>query len=255
MERLAFNRTGVGEPLILLHPLGADRHVWSPVLELLAPHRDVLAVDLPGFGSSPPLAADQEAHPRRLAAEVSALLSDLGLAGGRAHVAGCSLGGWVALEMAARGDAASVTAIAPAGLWAQSLGDKPELARRIARLVGPVLGPAMRIDSVRRLALGRTVAHPERVPSEEAAALVRAYAAGRGFTAANRAMRAGRFEALDSIAVPVTLAWPEHDRLVARPRSTSPKIRQLDLEDCGHIPMWDDPRAVADALLCGSSRG
>ncbi|MEJ7787901.1 MAG: alpha/beta fold hydrolase, partial [Solirubrobacteraceae bacterium] len=124
MTALAFDRTGRtpdgacgtpmgtgGEPLVLLHPLGGDRRVWRPVLERLAPHRDVIAVDLPGFGGSPALADEQ--HPIALAAAVSGLLRELGIDGGRAHLAGNSLGGWVALEVALAGDAASVTAIAP----------------------------------------------------------------------------------------------------------------------------------------------
>ncbi len=48
---------------------------------------------------------------------------------------------------------------------------------------------------------------PERVPYEDALRLVRAYADAPGFEAANRGMRAGRFDGLAEIAVPLTLAW------------------------------------------------
>jgi pimeloyl-ACP methyl ester carboxylesterase len=65
-------------------------------------------------------------------------------------------------------------------------------------------------------------------------------------------MRAGTFRGLDRISVPVTLVWPEYDRLVARPRSLPPSVRNLELPDCGHLPTWDDPPAVAAALLAGS---
>src|ERR671912_2077876 len=78
-------RTGTGEPLILIHPLGAELVVWEPVLSRLAEHRDVIAVDLPGFGSSPPLPAGQEPTPQALAAALGRFLDRLGL--GRAHVA------------------------------------------------------------------------------------------------------------------------------------------------------------------------
>jgi pimeloyl-ACP methyl ester carboxylesterase len=53
---LAHHRTGRGSPLVLLHALGADRHVWDPVVPLIAARREVIAVDLPGFGQSLPLA-------------------------------------------------------------------------------------------------------------------------------------------------------------------------------------------------------
>jgi pimeloyl-ACP methyl ester carboxylesterase len=250
---LAYDRTGHGEPLVLLHPLGADRHVWDPVLPALRAHRDVLTVDLPGFGCSPPL-TDGAPHPRRLAARVIELLRALGLDEGRAHLAGNSLGGWVALEIACAGHATSVTAIAPAGLWAKPLAPKPQGARRLARLARPALAPLMRSTAIRRLALAGTVAHPELVPSAHAAALLRAYATAPGFTAVNRAMRARTFTRLAAIDVPVTLVWPEHDRLVTRPAALSGAVREVILAGCGHVPMWDDPAAVATALLAGSAR-
>ena len=52
---LDFDRAGSGEPLVLLHPLGADRGVWEPVTGLLTEQHDVIAMDMPGFGRSPEL--------------------------------------------------------------------------------------------------------------------------------------------------------------------------------------------------------
>ncbi|WP_051223020.1 alpha/beta fold hydrolase [Conexibacter woesei] len=248
---LAYDRSGSGPPLVLLHPLGADRRVWRPVIPGLTAQRDVIAVDLPGFGDSPALSGD-DASPRALAAAVARFLADdLGLAA-PPHVAGNSLGGWVALELALSGAAASVVAIAPAGLWERPLAPKPELARSVARALGPVAGAAMRVPSLRRAALAGSVGHPDRVPPRDAAALIDAYGSAPGFTAANRAMRAGTFGGLNAITVPVTLAWPERDRLIARPHAVPPRVRQVDLPGCGHIPMWDDPAAVAAVLLAGS---
>lgn len=250
--QVAFERSGAGDPLVLLHPLGADRNVWRPVLELLCPLRDVVCVDLPGFGASPPLASDRPADPSALANAVVGLLARLGLDHGRAHLAGNSLGGWVALEVAAVGHAASVTAIAPAGLWSSSLQPKPQIARSLVRLAEPLIGPAMRSTALRRVALASVAAHPERIPADQAATLIRSYAGASGFAAVNRAMRAGRFTGLAEIGVPVTLAWPDRDRLVDRPRQTPANVENLVLAGCGHVPMWDDPRAVAAALLAGS---
>jgi pimeloyl-ACP methyl ester carboxylesterase len=97
-----------------------------------------------------------------------------------------------------------------------------------------------------------TTAHPERIPPAAARRLVRAYALAPGFTATNDAMRSARFEGLERIRVPVTLAWPDRDRLVARPRSLPPSVRNVVLRDCGHLPTWDDPEQVAAVLLSGS---
>jgi len=254
----------------LLHALGTDRHMWDPVLERLASERDVIALDMPGFGGSPTLAAagpvataDGDARgrvapvaggavtPAELAAAVHAHLCALGV--DRPHVAGNSLGGWVALELARAGHARSVSAIAPAGLWAEPLMPKRSTARRLARAARPFLPVLLRGERGRRIALAGTTAHPERVPRAAAIALVRSYADAPGFEAANAGMRAGRFTGLADIDVPLTLAWPEHDRLVGRPRSVPATAREFALPGCGHLPTWDDPERVAEVLLAGSS--
>jgi pimeloyl-ACP methyl ester carboxylesterase len=253
---LACERRGSGPPLVLLHPLGADRHVWDPVLDRLERERDVIAPDLPGFGGSPPLVLGDglSPTPERLAVAVRRFVeTELDLDGAPWHVAGNSLGGWVALALALDGAVASVTAIAPAGLWARPLGPKPSVARRAARVAAPIAGLASRSARLRGLILGGSVGHPERVPPAAAARLVRAYAHGPGFPAVNAAMRAGHFTELAGIEVPVTLAWPQLDRLVARPRALPPHVRNVTLTDCGHIPTWDDPDAVATVLLDGSA--
>ena len=70
---LNYLRRGRGEPLVLIHPLGAELVVWEPVLDRLACERDVIAVDLPGFGGSAPLAGGAAPAPEVLAESVSAL--------------------------------------------------------------------------------------------------------------------------------------------------------------------------------------
>jgi pimeloyl-ACP methyl ester carboxylesterase len=245
---LGYDRAGSGEPLVLIHSLGTDRCVWHPVLDRLAAHRDVIAVDLPGFGESGAL--DGPPAPRALAAAVALFLAELGVH--YPHVAGNSLGGWVALELGLDGTAASVTAISPAGLWSRALPPKPSIARGIARAATPVLAAVLGSERGRRLALGATMAHPERVPPRDALRLVRAYAAAPGYETVNAAMRAGRFQGLERIAVPLTFGWPDRDRLVARPRGLPASARNVVLHDCGHVPMWDAPDQVTDLLLGGS---
>src|SRR3954447_12633135 len=112
---LTYTRIGSGQPLVLLHALGLSRSAWDPVVPALSQHFDVIAVDLPGFGASAPLPAQVEPTPAALAEAVAALLAELGVT--TVHVAGNSLGGWVALELAALTPVASLTLLAPAGLW------------------------------------------------------------------------------------------------------------------------------------------
>lgn len=249
---LAHDRTGSGEPLVLIHPLGGDRGVWEPVTPLLAPRFDVIALDMPGFGDSAELPPEVEATAPALAAEVVATLDALGVE--RAHVVGNSLGGWVALEFAKTDRCLSVTGLCPAGFWSRPLGPRPELARRAARALIPALGPLLRTERGRDLILRGPVAHPERVPPAAAKRLVRAYALSPGFDRANAEMRRTLFEGFDEIDVPITLAWAEHDRLVSPPRTVPAAIETALLRDCGHVPMWDDPERVAEVIEAGVDR-
>jgi pimeloyl-ACP methyl ester carboxylesterase len=264
---IVHTRRGSGPPLVLVHALGTDRHMWDPVIDRLAGQRDVIAIDMPGFGDSPPLnglgrrrdapawrddtlVPDARATPGALARAVHAHLLALGIE--RPHVAGNSLGGWVSLELALAGHARSVTAIAPAGLWSQPLLPKRSLARLAARALRPALPALLRSERGKHAALGSTIARPQQVPYDAALALVRAYADAPGFEAANAGMRAGRFDGLERIRVPLTLAWPEFDRLVSRPRNVPATAREFILRGCGHMPTWDDPEQVAKVLLAGS---
>src|SRR4051794_5099120 len=112
-SRLAFDRTGQGEPLVLLHGQGFDRRSFDPVVPLLAGERDVIAVDLPGHGESPRQPKGAGNAPRDLAVAVGELLDELGLA--TAHIPGNSSGRRGALEARQAGRARAVPPLAPAG--------------------------------------------------------------------------------------------------------------------------------------------
>ena len=122
---LAYDRTGSGPPLVLVHGLGSCKEMWRPVVPLLAREREVIAVDLPGFGASPPGPETVEG----LADAVAGFADELGLE--RPHVAGNSLGGGVALELAARGRVRSACGVSPIGF-----GNHREMAYARAVLVG-----------------------------------------------------------------------------------------------------------------------
>jgi pimeloyl-ACP methyl ester carboxylesterase len=220
--------------------------MWDSIAERLSERREVIALDLPGFGESPPLTAEKPT-PRALAAAVAQRLESIGVS--RPHVVGNSLGGWVGLELGLSGAASRVTAIAPAGLWPEPLVPKHGIAHRVGRALLPLLGRLAATRQGRSLLLSRAVAHPCRVPPAQAAHLVRAYALAPGFTAVNDAMRAGRFEGLEQIPCPVTLVWPDHDRLIQRPVWVPDRIDNVVLSDSGHIPVWDAPDALVEIVL------
>lgn len=246
---LAYDRCGEGPPLVLIHGLGGSRRDWDPVIGLLEGHHELIAVDLPGFGESPPLEGAM-VLPSQLAAAVGDLLGSLEL--DPAHAAGNSLGAWVALELAAAGSARSVTGLCAAGLWSRPLGPRPGRLdpQGLARLARPLLPGIARSGALRRAALRGQLAHPERMPAAAAARTLASYASARGYGSANNGMRAGRFD-LDSAAleVPVTLAWGDQDQLVRPPRRPPASARTIWLTDCGHLAMWDQPALVARTIL------
>lgn len=250
---VGYDRRGAGEPLVLLHGIGHHRGAWLPVLDRLAAAHDVIALDLPGFGESP-APATPLADMAALVAQVAAFFDALGLA--RPHVVGNSLGGAIALELAAAGRAASVTALSPAGFctprevrWAlRVLGTH----RLVARLPEPLLRRAIRVAAVRSAAYAMIVARPRRLAAETALADALAMARAPAFRAVARAGRRYAFHGQPS--VPVTIAWGDRDRILpyrqaALARERLPAARHVALPGCGHVPMHDDPELVAEVIL------
>lgn len=258
---LAFERAGSGPPLVLLHGLGHRRQAWDAVLDLLTPHRDVIAVDLPGHGASPPLRAqDGESAVVTIADELGELLSTLGLA--RPHVAGNSLGGALALVLAARGQAASVTALSPAGFWNHRYQVSYahgffEFALATSKALRNAVPALSRSTAGRALLFGMLVGRPGLLSAEQARGDV------AGIAQAKPVIRAvfatfTEFTAAIPDGVPVTVGWGSRDRLLfpanARVvRRRLPQARLMALPGCGHLPMTDDRELVARVLLEGSS--
>jgi pimeloyl-ACP methyl ester carboxylesterase len=261
MTALAFTRTGSGDPLVLLHGLGLSRHSWDPVTATLAERYDVIAVDLPGFGDSAPLPAQTEASPATLAHAVGELLDDLGV--DAPHVVGNSLGGWVALELARSRTTTSVTLLSPAGLWRDrtplycrvSLRGSRWLARHLTRLLGLVVGTR----PGRTMVLGQTHGRPWRMSAARAKAVLREMGHCPGFDAALKGTAARRFRDGQAIVAPVTVAFGSRDVLLLRRQSRHldqlPAHARVDsLRGCGHIPMTDDPAAVAGLVTSSCER-
>ena len=259
-SRLAFDRTGRGEPLVLLHGQGFSRRSFDPVVPLLAAERDVIAVDLPGHGESPRQPKGAGNAPRDLAVAVGELLDELGLT--TAHIAGNSSGGWVALELGRSGRARTVTALAPAGLWRRSAAPLHIRAgmrqsRLSAKVVRRLFPNAPRSRAGRALAAIQVSGHPFHVPYQPARDTVHAMASAPGFRETLRALEKERFTDGGEITVPVTVAWGTRDRVllpgVARHRDQLPdQTRWVRLRGCGHVPMFDDPDATAALLLQAS---
>jgi pimeloyl-ACP methyl ester carboxylesterase len=245
-------RLGSGAPMLLLHGIGHRWQAWTPVLDDLARDFEVVAVDMPGFGKSPPLPppVSLEAGVDRIAGVMDALGWD------RAHVVGNSLGGWMALELGLRDRALSVCGLAPAGLWHDPAAIERRLRRLFAlwvggaRRAGPTVG-LLRFRAVRTLALYGLFGRPWLIPGAEAIADAR----GLARSAFDETFAAGaglRFTGGRSLDVPVTIAWCSRDPLFSPQRCGVVELpadtRVAMLRGCGHIPMWDDPPRVLDTI-------
>ena len=267
---IGYDRAGAGEPLVLVHGLGGSRRIWEPVLPFLTERRDVITVDLPGFGASPALPTGVTPTNGALADRLVAFFDALGL--DRPHVAGTSLGGHVCLELGVRRAVRSVTVTSPTGFWTKS---EMKYTRRLVSFLRasavlnlPVIPLLARSAAGRRVLVGSTFHRPGNLTPAAAVDTVRTLVRSPGLQAvadaANRerlggapASTAEAASVLDPAyasalaAIPVTIAWAEHDKFLKirqadRARAALPAAQHVVLRGCGHLATWDDPEAVAE---------
>jgi pimeloyl-ACP methyl ester carboxylesterase len=250
------HREGSGPTLVLLHGVGHHWQAWRPVISLLAAQFDVVACDTPGFGASAPLASSIEPTIPAYVDAFEWFFAELGLE--RPHVAGNSMGGAIALELARHRSVSSASAFSPAGFWS-----RPELRFCQASLgalaaVPPRARPLM--EALARTRAGRlalfsqTFGYPLRLPSEEAVATLRDAWSSPALAQTLKAFDRNRFEAGEQLHhTPVTIAWGERDRLLPyrlqapRARALLPSALHVTL-GAGHVPFYDDPGAVAEVI-------
>ena len=253
---ISHHRQGSGPALVLLHGVGHHWQAWRPVIDLLASDFEAVACDLPGFGHSPPLTAGIEPTIPAYADEFEWFFAELGL--GRPHVAGNSMGGAIALELARRRAARAATAFSPAGFWTPA-------ERRYCQLSLGMLAKTPRaarrpLEALARTRAGRVAlfsqlfAFPARIPVDEALAGLRDAWDAPAFAGALAAFDGYAFGAPDELRrVPVTIAWGNRDRLLPyarqarRARAMLPSGTHVTL-GTGHVPFYDDPAAVAAVI-------
>lgn len=256
------HREGSGEPLVLIHGVGHHWQGFQAVIPDLARDFDVIATDSPGFGES---AALRHAGPPTIPTYVDAFeqwFHDQGL--DRPHVAGNSMGGAIALELAKRGAVRSATALSPAGFWnAAELRYATVILKTIANTPKPLrpgVRAALRTAAGRKAILGVLIRWPERLAADDAIATTEAAWAAPSFNAAIDAFHHYRYASPSTpIDVPTTVAWGNRDLLLPywsqapRARTLVPEATHVTL-GAGHLPMTDDPRAVATAIRSTARR-
>lgn len=253
---LAHDRRGSGTPIVLIHGIGHRRQAWDPVATRLAESYDVIAVDLTGFGLSPGHPAGSTHDPEAFADHLVANFKAWGLE--KPHVAGNSLGGAIALELARRGEVASAVALAPAGFidWKGAGAALPLVAMRLASFAvpAPALRAACRVALVRSVIGWPLYAHPERHSAASTYGDAIAMKRARGFErTAVTCLRTITRPFRGALQAPVTIAWGTKDRILpysqmARARRLVPQARFVTLEGAGHVPMADCPDEIVAVI-------
>lgn len=255
-----------------MHGTGGSHAIWRPVIELLKADREIIAVDLPGSGTSPAIPNRLAATNLEFADRVSALIDQLGLE--RPHVAGTSIGGHVALLLGAAGTARSVVAFSPTGFWnrwqslyTRSLSRSMRIGAQLSTPLVPVLANTV---VGRMMMLGTGFARPAVVPPADAARVATDMRTSTGFAGigrhANRERLGGAPASTTAAAavvdesirdglreVPTTIAWAEKDlylplRQAAVAKRALPDAKHVLLTGCGHLATWDNPALIAQLL-------
>lgn len=254
LSQLTYDRAGSGTPVVLLHGVGHRRQAWEPLFERLAARYDVIAVDLAGFGDSPPYPRGVPYDMDNACADLSANFAAWGCP--TPHVVGNSLGGAIGLELGARGLVASVTALSPAGFFGQvdrcrALG-LLSLLRATTRVPDTTLRAATRHSRARRAIGSLLYAHPERMDAATSYADAIALKSAPAFWPT---IRSGlRYEFADQVPVPTTIAWGTEDRLLPYRQSRRaarllPHATHVPLSGSGHVPMRDDPDRIVSLVV------
>jgi pimeloyl-ACP methyl ester carboxylesterase len=241
--------------LLLLHGVTMSAAAWSDVAPLLSEHFELLVPTAAGHRGGPRFTG--QASIRALTDATEALLDHHGHQS--VHIAGNSMGGWMAIELARRGRARSVCAFSPAGFWTPGGPDETRATRTIRRLghlsraIQPLAPVAFRSAAVRRIGMRDIATHAERLTAGQAVDSLRDLIA---CDVADDLLGTSESVApLDPLPCPITLAWAEHDRIFplrvngVTAQKRLPHADFVILPGVGHCPMIDDPALCARTIL------
>jgi pimeloyl-ACP methyl ester carboxylesterase len=245
----------VRQPLVLLHGLGMSTRVWDSVRGLLEPRHEVIALPTLGHrgGAAP---SKRPVTIVDLVADAERALDEHGLQ--RPHIAGNSLGGWMAIELARRGRARTVCALSPAGFWSSGTDEQMIGVRKIRRAVrtarlGRPLPFMLRSRRVRRFVFRDIAVHGDRLTATQA---IEATNDLLDCVIVHDVLTTDENIApLHPLPCPITLAWSAQDAIVpvdvngVVARRSLPQARFIVLPGVGHVPMIDNPEIVARTIL------
>lgn len=250
-------RLGTGKPLLLVHGLGSSWQTWQPVLDGLAARRQVIAVDLPGFGETPPM--EGELSIATLADALTEFIDDQGLHG--VDLLGSSVGARLVLELARRHVGGHVVALDPGGFWTprqlRFFGVSIKATISLVRVTLPASSILAGNAVSRSALLAQLSAKPWALASDLVAQELRSWARAPGYDALLDALLHGPDQAgspRGSLAGRVVIGWGRQDRVVTPSQAATALARFPDAElhwfdSCGHFPMWDQPAETVRLVL------
>jgi pimeloyl-ACP methyl ester carboxylesterase len=253
---MRFERGGRGRPLLLLHGLGGSHRSWSTIVGGLQRARETIAVDLPGFGDTPPLAG--ETSIAALADAVERFIDAEGLSG--IDMVGSSMGARLVLELARRGQTGAIVSLDPGGFWndAEKRIFKTSIGASIqlVRLLQPVM-PLITNNPVGRSVLfAQLSAKPAALPPGPVLMEMRDFARARSFDEllGSLAEGPGQLGIAGERERPLVIVWGRQDKVcfpgqADKAMALFPHARLVSFDHCGHFPHWDLPQETIDCIL------
>jgi pimeloyl-ACP methyl ester carboxylesterase len=245
---MKFVRKGSGKPLLLVHGI-SNLHNWDPIVPALARERDVIAVDLPGFGDSELLPG--EVSIATLTDAVEKFIGDQQL--GEVDVVGSSMGARMSLELARRGHGGNIVALNPGGFWTDTqvrvFGATVRGSIALVRRIQPLL-PALTRSKVGRTALlAQFSARPWRLDPGLVLQELRSFKKAASLDAALDALVHGPKQQgapAGSLQGSAVIGWGRNDRVTVpsqarRAQQLFPEATVHWFDKCGHFPHWDQP--------------
>jgi pimeloyl-ACP methyl ester carboxylesterase len=242
--------------LVLVHGLGSAGNIWKSLIPQLQKHFSVFAVDLPGHGVSE-IHEDEPVDPNSLArAIVDEVTRTHNVS--EMHVAGNSLGGWIALEMGAVAPdkVKSITALAPAGLWNQVPSSKypPSLlARYLAKISQHFMRLAYHLPPLKAIGYKKITHLWRELSFESCRDSVLAMANSIGYMPLWNGLRGRRFESQIPENVDVSIIFGDYDLTLpeemAQEKNVAPQhSKWVVVDNCAHVIMWNYPELTVDFI-------
>lgn len=250
-------RGGSGEPLLCVHGITDSWRTWELVAPHLTPHHEMIALSL--YGHREGRIPDAATRLENLVDEAERDIDAAGLE--RSHILANSLGGWIALELAARGRAKSLVLLSPAGGWE----GRPPAAlrtykgfRRSQWMMRNHLPRALKMikrPRTRKFALRDVVADGSKIPVQTAAWMLQSAAECPAAGPLLDQADVDGWPNLEPIDVPIRIAWGSEDRIIPKRHLSSrfhefiPDAEWIDLEGIGHMPQIECPQETAKLTL------